>query len=39
MSTPDPTWKDWTRLALSIALGLYFLIAAYGRYRTMFPRQ
>lgn len=29
---------DWFALISSIALAIYFLIAAYGRYRTMFPR-
>jgi hypothetical protein len=29
----DPaTWKDWTAIAMNIAIALYFLIAAYGRY-------
>lgn len=33
---PSPTWKDWLMLATSIALSLYFAIAAYGRYITKF---
>jgi hypothetical protein len=32
------TYGDWCALIGYIAFALYFAIAAYGRYRTMFPR-
>lgn len=31
-------WKDYATIAANIAIALYFLIAAYGRYRTMTGR-
>lgn len=34
----EPKFTDWMQLIGCVCFALYFAIAAYGRYRTMFPR-